>query len=192
MEVPSTMLAIGTKLPEFKLLDTNGEEVSLRQSKKENGLIVSFICNHCPYVIHLMEQYSAVAKQIMECDIGFVAISSNDVQRYPADSPEQMKAFAQKNGFEFPYLFDESQEVAHAFKAACTPEFYLFDHNNRLYYRGQFDGSRPGNKTPVTGDDLLEAVRALVERRDAYEPQTPSVGCNIKWKPGNEPEYFST
>lgn len=190
VSTPSTMLDIGTELPEFTLPDFNGQPHSTSDYKNE-PLLVMFICNHCPYVKHIVDRLSEKVKDYQSKGVNAVAISANDVNNYPQDSPERMKEFAEAHNFSFPYLYDETQDVAKAFKAACTPDFFLFDDGHRLVYRGQFDSSRPKNDEPVTGEDLTEAVNALLEGREIPEEQTPSVGCNIKWIPGNEPDYFS-
>ncbi len=186
----STMLELGTKAPGFSLPDTNGNEISLKDLNPENGLLVMFICNHCPYVKHLNKALSTFTKELKEKGIKTVAISSNDVDNYPQDSPELMKKLKEEHGFDFPYLYDESQGVAKAYKAACTPDFYLFDEDLKLFYRGQFDESRPGNGKPVTGKDMRDAVEALLNGEEPVKHQIPSMGCNIKWKQGNEPDYF--
>jgi peroxiredoxin len=190
VSTPSTMLDIGTKLPEFTLPDFNGQPHSTDDYENE-PLLVMFICNHCPYVKHIVDTLSEKVKDYQSKGVNAVAISANDVNNYPQDSPERMKEFAEAHNFSFPYLYDETQDVAKAFKAACTPDFFLFDDGHRLVYRGQFDSSRPKNDEPVTGEDLTEAVNAMLEGREIPEEQTPSVGCNIKWIPGNEPDYFS-
>lgn len=187
----STMLEIGTKAPEFNLPNTTGTLVSLSDLDIRNGLLVMFICNHCPFVVHLNEALVNFANEYKEKGILCVAISSNDVISYPQDAPELMKELAEHHQFPYPYLYDESQEVAKAYRAACTPDFFLFDEDLKLFYRGQFDDSRPGNGKPVTGKDMREAVNALIKGVTRIEPQTPSMGCNIKWKQGNEPDYFS-
>jgi len=148
------------------------------------------MCNHCPYVKNIKEGLVELADDYSEEELAIVAISSNDVENYPQDAPEKMAEDAEHFGYPFPYLYDESQEVAKAYKAACTPDLYLFDENRELVYRGQFDESRPGNDKPVTGDDLREAIDLLLEEGEIMEDQIPSMGCNIKWKPGNEPDYF--
>jgi hypothetical protein len=151
-----------------------------------------FICNHCPFVKHVADQLAALGRDCMTRGIGVVAISSNDVASHPADSPEQMIHEAEERGYSFPYLYDETQEVAKAYHAACTPDFFLFDAQRKLVYRGQLDASRPGNDLPVTGADLRAAIEAILEGRPQAEEQRPSLGCNIKWKPGNEPGYFAS
>ncbi|MEP1305660.1 MAG: thioredoxin family protein [Balneola sp.] len=186
----STMLEIGTKAPDFKLPNTEGSMVSLNDMKFENGLLVMFICNHCPFVKHLNEALVEFANEYKEKGIECVAISSNDVENYPQDSPELMKKLSDQHQFPYPYLYDESQEVAKAYKAACTPDFFLFNAESKLFYRGQFDDSRPGNGKPITGKDMRDATDMMLNKEATYEPQKPSMGCNIKWKKGNEPSYF--
>ncbi|MEX2530683.1 MAG: thioredoxin family protein [Gemmatimonadota bacterium] len=184
---PSTMLPLGTEAGDFSLPDTEGGTVSLDDFAGKPGLVVMFICNHCPYVKHLREGLRDFGREYTEKGLGIVAISSNDVERYPADSPEKMAEEQEANGWVFPYLYDEDQEVAKEYRAACTPDFFLFDADRKLVYRGQFDGSRPGNDVPVTGEDLRRAADAVLEGRQVPADQQSSVGCNIKWKPGNEP-----
>ncbi len=186
----STMLEIGTKAPSFELPDTDGSKVSLYDLKSDKGVLVMFICNHCPYVKHLNEGLVEFANEYKQKGIECIAISSNDVENYPQDSPDLMKKLSEKHNFPFPYLYDETQEVAKAYKAACTPDFFLFDRDLELFYRGQFDDSRPGNGKPVTGNDMRAATSSLIKGEEKFEPQIPSMGCNIKWKSGNEPEYF--
>jgi peroxiredoxin len=186
----STMLALGTDAPEFSLPDTGGKTVSLGDFEGRRGMLVMFICNHCPFVKHIRVGLAAFAKEYRDKGLGIVGINSNDVVASPGDSPGKMKDEAREFGYVFPYLFDESQQVAQAYKAACTPDFFLFDENRRLVYRGQFDASRPGNELPVTGKDMRAAADAVLEGRTVAADQTPSIGCNIKWRPGNEPEYF--
>lgn len=187
----STMLELGTKAPEFNLPDvTTGDQISLGSFKGEKALLVIFMCNHCPYVKHIRSAMVELANEYMKRGVGVVAISSNDVQKYPDDSPEKMAEEAEQYNYPFSYLYDESQEVAKAYRAACTPDFFLFDENMQLVYRGQFDESRPGNDKPVAGEDLRKALDLLLEEGETVETQKPSMGCNIKWKPGNEPDYF--
>ena len=188
----STMLSLGTQAPHFSLPGTEGETVALEDFRESSGLLVVFLCNHCPFVKHIRDELAAFGRDYIPRGLGVVAISSNDVDRYPADSPEKMAREKAEAGYSFPYLFDESQEVALAYRASCTPDFFLFDGDLRLVYRGQFDGSRPGNNIPVTGKDLRGAADALLREEPIPEPQIPSVGCNIKWKPGREPEWFGT
>ena len=188
---PSTMLELGTKAPEFELPDAvTGDEVSLDDFGKSKALLIIFMCNHCPYVKNIKKELVQLANDYSDQDLGIVAISSNDVENYPEDSPEKMAEDAKQFGYPFPYLYDETQEVAKAYKAACTPDLFLFDEDRKLVYRGQFDNSRPGNDKPVTGNDLREAIDLLLEEGEIVEDQTPSMGCNIKWKPGNKPAYF--
>lgn len=190
-ETPSTMLELGTDAPDFSLPDVvTGDQISLADFEDSEALLVIFMCNHCPYVKNIKQGLVELADDYSEEELAIVAISSNDVDKYPQDGPEKMAEDAENYGYPFPYLYDESQEVAKAYKAACTPDLYLFDHNRELVYRGQFDDSRPGNGKPVTGDDLREAVDLLLEDGEIMEKQIPSMGCNIKWKPGNEPDYF--
>ncbi len=188
---PSTMLTLGTPAPDFRLPDTEGNWVSLDDFSDAQGLLVMFICNHCPFVKHIREELARFAAQCRQRGLAVVAINSNDVSTHPQDSPGKMKQEVELTGYTFPYLFDETQQVAQAYRAACTPDFFLFDKQRRLVYRGQFDDSRPGNGKPVTGADLRAAVDAVLEGRDLPDMQIPSIGCNIKWKPGNEPDYFS-
>jgi len=191
--VSSTMLPLGTPAPEFALPDVNGSTVSLGQFDGAKAYLVMFICNHCPYVVHLRKDLAKLVEEYQANGVAAVAINSNDVDRYPADAPEKMKQLAEEAGFTFPYLFDESQDVARAFRAACTPDFFVFDSNRYLTYRGQYDESRPGNDVEVTGSDLRAALDATIDGdRIVDDVQKPSIGCSIKWKPGNEPDYFQT
>jgi peroxiredoxin len=191
-ETPSTMAPLGTQAPTFRLPDAiTGKIVSLDDFKGAPALLVMFICNHCPYVQHIRTQLAQVARNYQKKGVAVVAISPNDVRQFPDDSPEKMKQEAQTYGYSFPYLFDENQEVAKAYEAACTPDLYVFDRNRKLVYRGQFDDSRPSNGKPVTGADLTAALDAVLAGRPLAKDQKASVGCNIKWKPGNEPNYFS-
>jgi len=186
----STMLDLGTRAPDFGLPNVNGETVRRDDFRGKKGLLVVFICNHCPYVKHIAHKFAEVAKEFQKGGLAVVAISSNDVANYPDDTPDKMKTFAKESGFTFPYLYDESQAVAKAYRAACTPDLFLFDGDFKLVYRGQFDASRPGNNVPVTGQDLVAAVDKLLSGKAIPAEQTPSMGCNIKWKSGNAPEYF--
>ena len=187
----STMLELSTKAPPFSLPDTvSGSTVSLDEARGKAGLLVAFICNHCPYVVHIRDTFAATARELQARGIGVVAISANDAIGYPADGPDKMAQEARTAGYTFPYLFDESQAVARAYTAACTPDFFLFDHDLKLVYRGQFDGSRPGNGEPVTGADLRRAADNLLADSGPIQEQKPSVGCSIKWRAGNEPSYF--
>ena len=181
---PSNMLPLGTKAPDFNLPDTtnNLSLVSLNEAKGKNGTVILFICNHCPFVIHVNSELVAVANEYQEKGIHFVAISSNDVENYPADSPENMTRNAKENNYPFPYLYDETQEIAKAYDAACTPDIYLFNADLQLVYRGQLDDSRPGNGIPVTGNDLRHALNCVLEHKTNERTQKPSIGCNIKWK----------
>ncbi len=187
-ETPSTrLLPLGSHAPEFELPDAQGRPHTLDDVRGPRGLMVMFVCNHCPYVVHLAPALADFAREAEAQGIGVVAINSNDAEKYPADAADQMSAFAEKHGWAFPYLVDADQGVAQAYVAACTPDFYLFDGELRLVYCGQFDGSRPKNKEPITGADLREALRRLVAGETPVATQRPSTGCNIKWKPGNEP-----
>ena len=185
---PSYMLELGTKLPSFRLPDTSGHVVS-DGDFKGRPLLVLFICNHCPFVIHVRKQLSALGTDYLPKGLGIVAINSNDTVTHPDDSPEKMKIEKAQAGYVFPYLFDESQAVAKAFKAACTPDIFFFDSEHRLAYRGQLDDSRPSNQIPVTGKDLRAAIDAVLAGHRVPSEQKPSLGCNIKWKTGNEPSY---
>jgi peroxiredoxin len=187
---PSTMLPLGTTAPDFQLPDTNGNTVALEDFKDAPALVVLFICNHCPYVKHIRAELARLAREYQARGVAIVAINSNDPVKYPDDSPEKMKEEVASAGYVFPYLFDETQGVAKAYHAACTPDIYLFDRHRKLAYRGQLDDSRPGNNIPLTGRDLRAALDAVLEGRPAPEKQAPSIGCNIKWKPGNQPDYF--
>lgn len=180
---PTTSIPLGFKAPAFTLPDVvSGKDLSYTDVRGEKGTLVMFICNHCPYVIHMHEQLIAIAEEYGKKGIGFVAISSNDVENYPQDSPELMKELAAEKGFPFPYLYDESQEVAKAYDAACTPDFDLFDADDVCVYRGRMDESRPGNDAPLTGKDMRAAIDAVLSGTPISEPQYPSMGCNIKWK----------
>lgn len=188
----STMLALGSPAPDFRLPDAadGGHPVARDDFAAAPGLLVMFLCNHCPFVQHLRHELASFGREYREHGLAVVAISANDAETYPQDSPEKMTEEAAANGWTFPYLHDESQEVAKAYEAACTPDFFLFDGDRRLVYRGQFDASRPGNGVPVTGADLRAACDALLAGQPVPEEQKPSVGCNVKWKPGNEPYWF--
>ena len=188
--VNSTMLPLGTKAPDFRLPDTAGKMVSLADFESATALLVVFMCNHCPYVKHIRTGLAQLARDYMTRGVSIVGISSNDVENYPQDSPQKMAEEAKAAGYTFPYLYDETQAVAKAYRAACTPDLYLFDGEQRLAYRGQVDDSRPGNNVPVTGKDLRVALDALLAGKPVPPNQKASIGCNIKWKPGNEPEYF--
>ena len=191
-ETPSTMLELGTTLPSFSLPDFNGKVVSDADFKGSKALLVAFICEHCPFVRHVRSEFARFAKEYEAKGLNVVAIMSNSIEEFPQDGPEGMKKEAQEAGYVFPYLFDKDQNVAKLFKAACTPDLFLFDSNRRLAYRGQFDGSRPKNNVPVNGADLRAAADAVLAGKAPSETQRPSMGCNIKWYPGNEPAYFTT
>ncbi len=192
MAVTSTMLPLGTSAPDFKLRDTvSGDTYSLGDFEGRAALVVMFLCNHCPYVQHVRHGLAELGRDYAEADVGIVAISSNDVESYPSDGPEAMAQEAAAVGYTFPYLFDETQEVAKAYTAACTPDFFLFDGDRKLVYRGQLDSSRPGSLTKVTGEDLRAAIDAVLAGQPVPEDQRPSMGCGIKWKPGNAPAYAS-
>ncbi len=180
---PSNMLPLGTTAPDFSLVDTKTNQLmSLGDSKGEHGTLIMFICNHCPFVKHVNTELAQLAKDYVDKGINCIAISSNDVENYPADSPDLMKLNAEEHGFIFPYLYDESQDVAKAYDAACTPDFYIVDSSLKLVYRGQLDDSRPGNGIPLTGRDIRAALDALLQNQTISEDQKPSIGCNIKWK----------
>lgn len=188
---PSTMLELGTPAPDFHLPDVvTGHIVGLSQFSGKKALLIMFVCRHCPYVQHVKGELARLGKDYAPREVGIVAISSNDSAKYPDDSPESLKQMAREIGLNYPLLFDGTQETAKAYRAACTPEFYLFDIRFRLAYRGQLDDSRPGNSLPVTGKSLREALDAVLEGRPCPSDQKPGIGCNIKWKPGNEPDYF--
>lgn len=191
VRTPSTMLPLGTVAPDFELPNVDGRMVDYAAAAGPQGTVVMFICNHCPFVKHVADELARLGREFMSRGVGCVAISSNDVASHPADSPEQMVREAEDRGYLFPYLYDETQEVAKAYHAACTPDFYVFDAGRKLVYRGQLDPSRPGSDLPVTGSDLRAAVDALLAGRPPLAEQIPSLGCNIKWKPGNHPAYFS-
>lgn len=186
----STMRPLGSKAPDFSLMNVDGREVALADLSDARALLVIFMCNHCPYVKHVASEIQHVAMDYMPQGVAIVGINSNDASTHPGDSPEQMIHEAEMRGYPFPYLFDEDQEVAKAYGAACTPDFFLFDRDQRLVYRGQLDSSRPKNDIPLTGSDLRAALEAVLAGKPIPDPQRPSIGCNIKWKPGNEPNYF--
>ena len=187
----SMMLALGTKAPDFQLPDVvSGETISLDNFKNQKGLLVMFICRHCPYVQHVKYELARFGKDFTGIDLGIVAISANDVKQYPEDAPEKLREMSQELGFTFPFCYDGSQEVAKKYTAACTPDFFLFDQKRELVYRGQLDDSRPDNGNPVTGQDLRTAIDAVLSGIPISGEQKPSIGCNIKWKQGNEPIYF--
>jgi peroxiredoxin len=185
------LLELGAPAPDFHLPDVvTGRTISLETFGGKKALVVMFICRHCPYVVHVKEELARLGRDYAGKSVGIVAISANDAEAYPADAPESLKEMALELGFNFPFCYDESQETAKAYAAACTPDFYVFDENRRLVYRGQLDDSRPGNGIPVTGRDLRTAIDAVLEGRPVPSRQKPSLGCNIKWKPGNEPDYW--
>jgi peroxiredoxin len=186
----STMLPLRTKAPQFSLPDTTGRTVSLSDFDDADVLLVVFMCNHCPFVKHIIDDFVPLVKEYQGKGVAVVGINSNDVGNYPEDRPELMRIEAQDRGFTFPYLYDATQDVAKAYQAACTPDFYVFDKERTLVYRGQMDDSRPGNGEPITGADLRAALDAALEGREIPSEQRPSIGCNIKWKAGNEPDYF--
>lgn len=188
---PSTMLALGTSAPDFKLPEVaTGKNVSLSDFSGKKALLVMFISRHCPYVQHIKQELARLGKDYAGKGAGIVAISANDVKNYPDDSPDALKSMAKEEGFGFPFCYDESQGAAKAYSAACTPDFFLFDEKRRLVYRGQLDDSRPGSAKPVTGRDLRAALDAVIAGKPVPADQKPSIGCNVKWKPGNEPAYF--
>ena len=186
---PSTMMPLGSAAPDFQLTDTDGKLLSLNDFTRADALVVMFICNHCPFVKHVQAELARLGRDMAARNVAVVAISSNDVTTHPADSPAKMAEEKIAAGYEFPYLYDASQAVAAAYQAACTPDFFLFDKDRRLVYRGQLDDSRPGNSLPVTGADLRAAIEATLAGKPPTEPQKPSIGCNIKWSPGREPAY---
>lgn len=186
----STMLPLGTPAPPFSLPDTEGEIISLSDFADNKALLVIFLCNHCPYVKHVAEQIKLLSDEYMQRGVGVVGINSNDVSAHPDDSPEAMAIEKANRGYNFHYLYDEDQSVAQAYHAACTPDFFLFDAEKRLAYRGQLDSSRPKSDIEVTGSDLRGALDEVLAHRHPTQDQRPSLGCNIKWKPGNEPQYF--
>lgn len=190
VKTASTMLTLGTEAPDFSLPDVNGKIVSIEDFVDTPALLVIFMCNHCPYVQHVADELSRLAREYQQRGVAVVGINSNDWQQYPDDSPEKMAEEVKRRSYTFPYLIDETQEAAKVYRAACTPDFFLFDKDRRLAYRGQMDSSRPGNGVKVTGRDLREALDTVLEGRSPPEAQKPSLGCNIKWRPGNEPEYF--
>lgn len=187
----STMLELGTSAPDFSLPDAvSGQSISLNTFTGNKALLVMFICRHCPFVKHIQQELARIGSDYSDKDVGIVAISSNDAQSFPEDSPSSLKQMAEELGFTFPFCYDESQETAKSYAAACTPDFYLFNEARELVYRGQLDDSRPGSDIPVTGKDLRAAMDAALRDEPVGTDQRPSIGCNIKWKAGNEPEYF--
>jgi peroxiredoxin len=189
--VSSTMMALGTAAPAFQLPDVvSGDTISLDTFAGKSALLVMFICEHCPFVKHVEAELARLGQDYGPKNVGIVAISANSVQTHPQDGPEHLKAMADRLGFNFPFCYDESQAAAKAYTAACTPDFFLFDGDFKLVYRGQLDGSRPGNAVPVTGSDLRQALDSVLCGQAIAADQVPSIGCNIKWTPGNEPDYF--
>ena len=186
--VESQMLELGTIAPAFSLPDPDGNRHSLADGA--DAYVVMFICNHCPFVKHIREELARIGRDYGKRNVAIYAINSNDIDKYPADGPVEMKREAETHGYTFPYLLDEDQSVAKAYRAACTPDFFVFDGSQRLVYRGQLDDSRPSNDRPVNGSDLRAALDAVLAGDTVGERQVPSIGCNIKWKPGNEPDYF--
>jgi peroxiredoxin len=189
VKTASTMKKLGSSAPDFKLVNVDGRIVGLHEFQ-DRPLLVMFICNHCPFVKHVADGLTQLANDYLPQGVAIVGINSNDATAHPQDSPEQMIHEAELRGYPFPYLFDETQEVAQAYGAACTPDFFLYDKHHQLVYRGQLDPSRPGNNIPVTGSDLRAALDALLAGKPLSEKQTPSIGCNIKWKAGSEPQYY--
>ena len=190
VETLSTMSPLGMKAPDFRLKDTEDNTVSLSDFKEAPAVLVIFMCNHCPFVKHIADGLAALGREYQPKGAAVVGINANDVEKYPDDSPQKMAEELRTRGYSFPYLFDETQDVAKAYGAACTPDFFLFDADRTLVYRGQFDASRPSLDVPVTGADLRSACDAVLAGRSPASDQTPSVGCNIKWKPGNAPAWF--
>ena len=190
VKTASTMLDLGTAAPDFSLPDAEGRTFSLSDFADAEALLVIFMCNHCPFVKHVAAGLADLAREYQQRGVAVVGINSNDVESFPDDAPQKMAEEVTHRGYTFPYLYDETQEVAHAYRAACTPDFYVFDRNRALVYRGQMDSSRPDSGIEVTGEDLRAALDAVLAGRPVPEEQRPSIGCNIKWKEGNEPEYF--
>ncbi|MBP0019813.1 MAG: thioredoxin family protein [Cyanobacteria bacterium SBLK] len=187
----STMLPLGTKAPDFNLPDAvSGNSISLATFAGKKALLIMFICRHCPFVKHVQAELAAIGKDYADRELGIVAISANDAENYPDDAPDRLQLMGKELDFKFPLCYDESQETAKAYTAACTPDFFLFDGDRALIYRGQLDDSRPGNSTPVTGKDLRGAIDAVLSDRPVGSEQKPSIGCNIKWKPGKAPAYY--
>jgi peroxiredoxin len=184
------MLPLGTKAPDFSLPNVDGRTISLDSFPNAKAYLVMFMCNHCPYVKHVAPELARLADQYQAKGVAVIGINSNDAANYPADSPEQMVHEVETRGYTFPYLYDETQEVAHAYRAACTPDFYVFDKDRKLSYRGQLDSSRPDSGKPLNGQDVRAALDAVLAGKPATSDQKPSIGCNIKWLAGKEPEYF--
>jgi peroxiredoxin len=192
VKTASTMLPLGSKAPDFSLSDVEGKIVTLRDFGDAPALLVMFICNHCPYVKHVAAELARLAAEYQARGVAVVGINSNDAENYPDDGPDQMQREVVERGYTFPYLYDQTQEVAKAYRAACTPDFFLFDGQQQLVYRGQLDGSRPGSDLPVTGSDLRAALDSVLAGKAPAEDQRPSIGCNIKWRAGSEPDYFGS
>jgi peroxiredoxin len=190
VKTASIMLPLGTEAPSFALSNIDGRIVALADFDQQPALLVVFMCNHCPFVKHVAAELARLARDYQSRGLAMVGINANDTDAYPDDAPDKMVQEAQRQGYSFPYLFDSTQEVAKAYRAACTPDFFLFDRRRRLAYRGQLDDSRPSNDIPVTGRDLRAAIDAVLAGARVPEPQRASIGCNIKWRPGNEPDYF--
>ena len=187
----STMLSLGTEAPDFQLPDVvSGETISLSTFAQKKAILVMFICRHCPFVKHVQSELAKLGQDYLQSDLGIVAISANDVKNYPDDAPDLLKTMATELDFKFPFCYDETQGTAKIYTAACTPDFFLFDDERKLFYRGQLDDSRPSNGKTVTGQDLRAAIDTVLAGKSFTEEQKPSIGCNIKWKPGNEPDYF--
>jgi peroxiredoxin len=184
------MLPLGTEAPQFSLPDTTGNTVSLGDFRDSKALLVVFMCNHCPYVKHIQDYFTLLVKEYQSRGVAVVGISANDADEFPEDSPDMLAKVAEEKGYTFPLLYDESQQIARAYRAACTPDFFVFDQNRKLVYRGQMDDSRPGNDIPLDGKDLRAAMDAVLSGNPVTAKQKPSIGCNIKWKSGNEPDYF--
>lgn len=191
VKTASTMLPLGTTAPDFQLPDVvSGKTISLNTFTDKKALLVMFICQHCPFVKHVQQELARIGQDYSNQALGIVAISANDVANYPNDAPDKLKQMAKELNFNFPFCYDESQETTKTYTAACTPDFFLFDGDNKLVYRGQLDDSRPSTDIPVTGKDLRQAIEAVLAGKSVEPNQKPSIGCNIKWKPGNEPDYF--
>jgi peroxiredoxin len=190
VQTNSQMLELGTEAPDFTLPDADGKLCSLREARGADAYLVMFICNHCPFVKHVRRELAQLGKDYSDRNVAIFAINSNDFDAYPADSPPKMKEEAAQWGYTFPYLVDREQSVARAFRAACTPDFYVFDRHRRLAYRGQLDDSRPSNGKPLTGRDVRAALDAILDGRPVRDDQVPSIGCNIKWRSGNAPDWF--
>jgi len=191
VKTASTMLPLGSQAPDFSLVNVDGATVSLNDYADAPALLVIFMCNHCPFVIHIADELARLGQEYQAKGAAIVGVNSNDSTSYPEDSPEQMIHEAEQRGYVFAYLFDEDQAVAKKYKAACTPDLFLFDKDRKLVYRGQFDSSRPKSETPVTGEDIRQALDTVLAGETPSEQQTPSIGCNIKWREGNAPDYFN-